>query len=77
MKVLVVTTVFTCLSALAVGLRLWTRFKIIKSPGLDDFFISLALVGPSLAGILAGSDTNSCSIQASAIAFYAFVLVGR
>lgn len=28
----------------AVGLRLYTRFKIVRAPGWDDFFIGIALV---------------------------------
>lgn len=45
MKVLVITTVFTCLAAFFVAIRLWTRLRLVKKPGLDDLLIVLALVG--------------------------------
>lgn len=45
MKVLVITTVFTCLAALFVAIRLLVRFRLVKSPGLDDALITAALVG--------------------------------
>lgn len=45
MKVLVITTAFTCLAAFFVAIRLWTRIILVKKPGLDDVLIVLALVG--------------------------------
>lgn len=44
MKVLVITTVFNCLAALFVAIRVWTRLRLVKNPGYDDLLISLALV---------------------------------
>lgn len=44
MRVLAITTIFTILSAIFVSIRLWTRFKLVRSPGLDDLFIFAALV---------------------------------
>lgn len=44
MYVLAVTVTFTALSAVFVALRLFTRFVLVKSPGLDDLLISIALV---------------------------------
>jgi hypothetical protein len=44
MYVVVITTTFTALAALATGLRLYTRFFLVKAPGLDDAMISAALV---------------------------------
>ncbi|CAG8373214.1 unnamed protein product [Penicillium salamii] len=43
MHVLAITTVFVVLATLTVGLRLFTRFYLVKSPGLDDVFITAAL----------------------------------
>ncbi|KAJ5549218.1 hypothetical protein N7513_006452 [Penicillium frequentans] len=44
MRVLAITTSFTILSTLFVSIRLWTRFKLVRSPGLDDLFIFAALL---------------------------------
>jgi hypothetical protein len=43
MYVLIVSTIFTVLSTICVVLRLWTRFWLIRAPGLDDLFITGAL----------------------------------
>ena len=43
-----VTSTFTALSAVAVGLRLFVRLLILKSPGLDDASIVLSLVSLEL-----------------------------
>ncbi|KAJ5909697.1 hypothetical protein N7504_004340 [Penicillium tannophilum] len=44
MRVFAITTIFTILAALFVSIRLWTRFKLVRSPGLDDLFIFAALL---------------------------------
>ncbi|KAJ5555143.1 hypothetical protein N7535_007586 [Penicillium sp. DV-2018c] len=44
MYVLSVTVVFTALAAVTVALRLYTRFFLVKAPGLDD-----AMIVPALA----------------------------
>ncbi|KAJ5652021.1 hypothetical protein N7507_009447 [Penicillium longicatenatum] len=44
MRVFVISTIFTILAALVVSIRLWTRFKLVRSPGLDDLFIFAALL---------------------------------
>lgn len=44
-NVLVIITIFTCLAALVVTVRLWTRLGLIKAPGWDDMLILNALVG--------------------------------
>lgn len=46
MHALIVSTTFTCLAGLVVGIRLLTRLKITKTPGYDDLLIVLALVCP-------------------------------
>jgi len=44
MHALPIATVFTILAILFVLVRLWTRIGLVKSPGYDDLFITLALV---------------------------------
>jgi hypothetical protein len=44
MRVLAITTIFTVLASVTVAIRLWTRFRIVKSPGYDDLLIISALV---------------------------------
>jgi hypothetical protein len=44
MQVLAITTIFTVLAGLFVAIRLWTRFRIVKSPGYDDLLITFALM---------------------------------
>ncbi|CAI7577610.1 unnamed protein product [Penicillium glandicola] len=44
MYVLIVTSIFTGLATLCVALRLYTRFRLVKAPGLDDLLISAALL---------------------------------
>lgn len=44
MYVVVVTSAFTGLAVLTVALRLYTRFCVVKAPGLDDLIIIGALV---------------------------------
>lgn len=39
-----VTISFTAVAAVAVSLRLFTRLRIVRNGGLDDAFISAALV---------------------------------
>lgn len=39
-----VTWAFTAICTVVVGLKLWTRFKIIGQTGMDDAFTVLALV---------------------------------
>lgn len=39
-----VTTIFTAIAALTVGLRLYTRFLIVRSAGVEDYFVLLAMV---------------------------------
>ncbi|KAJ5119753.1 hypothetical protein N7448_010422 [Penicillium atrosanguineum] len=43
MQVLPVTTALTILAILLVAIRLWTRIRLIKSPGYDDLLVTLAL----------------------------------
>jgi hypothetical protein len=44
MRVLAITTTFTVLASVFVAIRLWTRFRIVKSPGYDDLLIVFALL---------------------------------
>jgi hypothetical protein len=44
MRVLAITTTFTVLASVFVAIRLWTRFRIVKSPGYDDLLIIFALI---------------------------------
>jgi hypothetical protein len=44
MYVLTISTIFTGLATLTVAIRLYTRFYLIKSPGVDDLLIFGALV---------------------------------
>ncbi|KAJ5153320.1 uncharacterized protein N7482_009798 [Penicillium canariense] len=44
MRVLLITTLFTVLASLFVAARLWTRFRIVKSPGYDDLLVLFALL---------------------------------
>ncbi|KAJ5917760.1 hypothetical protein N7454_010135 [Penicillium verhagenii] len=44
MRVLIITTLFTILSTLFVSVRLWTRIKLVRSPGKDDILIFAALI---------------------------------
>jgi len=39
-----VSTVFTVLAAITVGLRLYTRFFLVRCPGIEDYGIVLAMV---------------------------------
>jgi hypothetical protein len=39
-----VSSAFTALAAFVVLLRLYTRFSLVKCAGLEDYFISLAMV---------------------------------
>ncbi|KAJ5725855.1 uncharacterized protein N7483_007212 [Penicillium malachiteum] len=39
MRVVIISTIFTGLATLFVALRLWTRFKLVHSPGYDDILI--------------------------------------
>lgn len=41
---LVITWLFTGISAVVVSLKIWTRYKIIGQTGLEDVFTVLALV---------------------------------
>ena len=43
-ELVAVTWVFTALAVVVVGLKVFTRIKIIKEPALDDFFTVLSLV---------------------------------
>ncbi|KAJ5970707.1 uncharacterized protein N7479_000625 [Penicillium vulpinum] len=43
MYVVVITSVFTALAIVCVALRLYTRFYLLKAPGLDDLIITAAL----------------------------------
>lgn len=42
--ILAVSWVFTAISAIVVGLKIWTRVKIIRETGLDDILTVIALV---------------------------------
>ncbi|KAJ5623281.1 hypothetical protein N7490_011886 [Penicillium lividum] len=44
MRIFIISTIFTILSTLFVLIRLWTRFKLVRSPGKDDIFIVAALL---------------------------------
>lgn len=48
MYVVIVTSVFTGLALYVVALRLYTRFYLVKAPGLDDLIIFCALVCTSI-----------------------------
>ena len=43
-ELMAVTWVFTALATVVVGVKIFTRIKIIKEPALDDFFTTLSLV---------------------------------
>lgn len=56
-SVLIVTIVFSALAFVVTCLRLYTRFKITCSPGIDDILIVVALVSCTiLMALLADSD---------------------
>ncbi|KAJ5624159.1 hypothetical protein N7510_000468 [Penicillium lagena] len=38
------TLTFTCLATFVVAVRLWTRFRLVKSPGWDDMLILAAMI---------------------------------
>ncbi|RMJ22709.1 integral membrane protein, partial [Aspergillus sp. HF37] len=44
MEILAVTTVFSAVATLAVLLRLYTRFWVVKAPGVDDCLVVAALM---------------------------------
>ncbi|KAJ5703798.1 hypothetical protein N7493_010936 [Penicillium malachiteum] len=44
MRVVIISTIFTGLATIFVALRLWTRFKLVHSPGYDDILIVGALL---------------------------------
>jgi hypothetical protein len=48
MRAVVISTIFTVLVTLIVAIRLWTRFKLVHSPGKDDFLIFCALISSIL-----------------------------
>jgi hypothetical protein len=39
-----ISVAFTVLATITVVLRLWTRFFIVRFPGIEDYFITLATV---------------------------------
>src|SRR6187402_1781482 len=45
---LIVNCLLLPIALVVVGLRLYTRLVVVRSAGLDDLFITLALVRPSL-----------------------------
>lgn len=64
MHVVATLTTFTCLATVVVLSRLYTRFRIMRSPGLDDCTIVAALVadlvffGLAVAGMHNASPPN-------------------
>jgi hypothetical protein len=44
---IIINSILLPLSLVVVGLRLYTRLRIARSAGLDDFFIALASVSPA------------------------------
>ena len=48
----IVTWVFTTLALVIVGLKVYTRIKILREPALDDVFTVLAVVSLSLRMLL-------------------------
>lgn len=44
MEILAVITAFSAVATLAVLLRLYTRFWVVKAPGVDDCLVVAALV---------------------------------
>jgi hypothetical protein len=86
MYVLIVSTIFTVLATICVVLRLCTRFWLLRAPGLDDLFISCALVCVAIytlnfppRGNCTSNDAyiNMMVHQIVDLAFYAFVLLGK
>lgn len=49
-ELVVVTWIFTALATVVVGLKIFTRVKIMKEPALDDFFTILSLVSKCVLG---------------------------
>jgi hypothetical protein len=43
--VVIVSIICACLALSAVGMRFYTRLRILKNPGMDDLLVALALVG--------------------------------
>ncbi|KAF2993176.1 hypothetical protein E8E13_000879 [Curvularia kusanoi] len=43
-QAVVVSTVFTVLASIVVALRLYTRFFLVRSPGIEDYGVSLAML---------------------------------
>ena len=44
--------IFTALATVVVGIKVFTRIKIIREPALDDFFTILSVVSICLLGCL-------------------------
>ncbi|KAJ5820143.1 hypothetical protein N7474_005734 [Penicillium riverlandense] len=70
------TTTFTCLAAFVVAFRLWTRFRLVKSPGWDDMLILVAMVGRHTHILKTGTDIG-ISFQIFSLVFYAFIMIER
>lgn len=48
-QAIVISSVFTVLAFVIVVLRLYARFFLVRSPGVEDYGIILAMVRPQLA----------------------------
>ncbi|KAJ5296753.1 WD40-repeat-containing domain protein [Penicillium atrosanguineum] len=68
MQVLPVTTALTILAILLVAIRLWTRIRLIKSPGYDDLLVTLALVCLPLIMTSSGMETEGALIHGKCVA---------
>lgn len=60
-QVIVVGVIFTAIAATLVGLRLFTRIIILRSPGVDDLLMSLAFVSSPNTALRSRIQTDSMS----------------
>lgn len=60
-QAVVVSTVFTVLASIVVALRLYTRFFLVRSPGIEDYGVSLAMVSSLADSISIVAYSESCA----------------
>jgi hypothetical protein len=58
MEILAVITAFSAVATLAVLLRLYTRFWVVKAPGVDDCLVVAALVSGTMTSWMADRLTD-------------------
>lgn len=76
MRPVVISTIFTALATVFVAIRLWTRFKLVNSPGRDDVLIFCALVCLIPMPGMRRENLSTDGFQISSYMFFAFLIVG-